>query len=276
VRAALLPAILLTVLLSFVQPAGAATEIPFAYGDGMIWLKVTVAGQSAPLNFLLDSGAGVSVLDLSAARRLGLKFGGRQTVAGVHSHSAAYPVSDFTAHAAGIPIASSSLAVDLSGPSRACHQRIDGLIGMDFFRERIVQIDFAAQKIRLLQSDEVNEAGCEILPLTARNDSWCARVSVDGNAPEWLRLDTGCNSSVEWVVTGGEARKCRFTTAGPNSVRECRTDLQLGLKRLAAVKTGIHTERMFAGEMGLIGNGLLSRFTVTIDSAKKRCLLASR
>ena len=275
-RAALLPALFLTLLFPFVRPAGAATEIPFAYGDGMICLKVTVAGQSAPLNFLLDSGAGVSVLDLSVARRRGLKFGERQTVAGVYSHSVAYQVSDFVAHTAGIPIASSLLAVDLSGPSRACHQRIDGLIGMDFFRGRIVQIDFAAQRIRLLQSEEVNETGCEILPLTARNDSWCARVSVDGNAPEWLRLDTGCNSAVEWVVTGDEAKKLGWASAGPNSVRECRTDLQLGLKHVADVKTGIHTERMFAGEMGLIGNGLLSRFTVTIDSAKKRCLLASR
>jgi Aspartyl protease len=256
----------------------AATPIPFEFRDGMIWLKVAVAGRGEPLYFLLDSGAGASVLDLAAAQRLGLKLGSRQNVQGVHSRSIAYRVDGLVAHAASVAIPSSLLAVDLSGPSRGCHQRIDGLLGADFFRNRIVQIDFAAQTIRLLQRDEVNPSGCEILPLTARNDTLCARISVDGNAPEWLRLDTGCNSTLEWVVTGNKAKKLGIPTLGFNSgsVREFHTDVQLGSKRIGAVKTGIHTEQMFAGEAGLIGNGLLSQFTVTIDASKRRCLLSSR
>ena len=35
----------------------AATPIPFQFRDGLIWLKVAVAGKSEPLNFLLDSRA---------------------------------------------------------------------------------------------------------------------------------------------------------------------------------------------------------------------------
>ncbi len=270
--------ILALALLLCTNRLSAATPIPFQLRDGMVWLKVAVAGKSEPLNFLLDSGAGASVLDLAAARRLGCKLGARQNVQGVHSRCVAYRIEGFAAHAASIAIPTSLLAVDLSGPSRTCHQRIDGLLGADFFRGRIVQIDFAAQTIRLLQRGEVNEAGCEILPLTTRNDVLCARVSVDGNTPEWLRLDTGCNTSLEWVVTGDKAKKLGLTTIGlhSGSVREIHTDVQLGTKRIAAVKTGIHTAQMFAGEAGLIGNGLLSRFVVTIDSAKRRCLLASR
>ena len=101
---------------------------------------------------------------------------------------------------------------------------------------------------------------------------------MDGNAPEWLRLDTGCNSALEWVVTGGKAKQLGLTTVGLNSgsVRDIHTDVQLGTKRLAAVPTGIHTAQIFSGEAGLIGTGLLSRFTVTIDPAQRRCLLAAR
>ena len=255
----------------------AATPIPFQFRDGMIWLKVAVAGKSEPLNFLLDSGAGASVLDLAAAKRLGLQLGARQNVQGVHSRSVAFRVESFIARTASVAIPSSLLAVDLSGPSRACHQRIDGLLGADFFRDHIVQIDFAAQTIRLLQRDEVNAAGCEILPLTTRNDALCARVSVDGNAPEWLRLDTGCNTALEWVVTGDKAKKLGLTTLGlsAGSVPEFHTAVQLGAQRIAAVKTGIHTAQMFAGEAGLIGNGLLSRFQVTVDADKARMLLKS-
>ncbi len=273
-----LVSILILALLVCASRLIAATPIPFQFRDGMVWLKVAVAGTSEPLNFLLDSGAGASVLDLATARRLGVKFGARQNIQGVHSRSVAYRVEGFAARAAGVAIPSSLLAVDLSGPSRACHQRIDGLLGADFFRGRIVQIDFASQAIRLLQRGEVNEAGCEILPLTTRNDALCARISVDGNAPEWLRLDTGCNTTLEWVVTGDKAKKLGVPTIGVNSgsVRELHTDVQLGAKRLSAVKTGIHTEQMFSGEAGLIGNGLLSRFTITIDATKRRILLSNR
>lgn len=256
----------------------AATPIPFQFNDGMIWLKVTVAGRAEPLNFLLDSGAGSSALDLSAARRLGVKLGARQSVQGVHSRSVAYRVKGFSAQTNGIAVPSSMLAVDLSGPSASCHQRIDGLLGADFLRGRIVQIDFAARTLRLLQRGELKSAGCEILPLAIRNDALCARISVNGNSPEWLRLDTGCNSSLEWVVFGEKAKKFGLTTIGVSSgsVREAHTEVQLGTKRIAAVKTGIHTSQMFAGESGLIGNGLLSRFIVTIDTPKRRCLLSSR
>lgn len=256
----------------------AATPVPFQYRDGMIWLKVTVAGRSEPLNFLVDSGAGVSILDLTTARRIGLKLDQPETVQGTNGRALAYRVSGFNAQAANVPIASSLLAVDLSGPGRCCHQHIDGLLGADFFLDHIVQIDYAAQTIRLLQRNEVNSADSEALPLVKCNDAFCVRISIGGNAPELLRLDTGCCTSLEWVVTGNKAKQLGSPTVGLNSgsMRQFYTDVQLGTKRISRVKTGIHVAQMFSGETGLIGNGLLSRFTVTIDAAKRRCLLTSR
>jgi hypothetical protein len=271
-----LASLLLLVLLA--APLSAATPLPFQFQDGMIWLKVAVAGRSEPLHFLLDSGAGASILDLPAARRLGIKLGRSQSVQGVSGRSAAYAVENFDACVGGVAVPTRLLAVDLSGPSRACHQRIDGLLGADFFRAHIVQIDFARQTLRLLERHEVNATGCEVLPLASRNDAWCAQVSVDGNTPEWMRLDTGCNTTLEWVAPGPKAKKLAGTTVGLNSgsVREVSADVRLGTRCLPAVKIGLHPRPMFAGESGLIGNGLLSRFVVTIDAAKKRCLLAAR
>jgi hypothetical protein len=246
----------------------------------MIWIKVAVDGRAEPLNFLLDSGAGASVIDLSSARRIGLKLGERQTALGVDGRASAFRVNGFSARVqgAGIALASNPLAMDLSGPSRFCSRHVDGLIGMDFFRDHIVRIDFGRQSICLLRRDEVIPAGCEIVPLTGRNDTLCARISVDGSAAEWLRLDTGCDGALEWVVSGDKARKLGVTTVGVNSdsVRDIQTEVQWGALHLNAVKTGLHLRPMFAGEAGLIGNGMLSRFVVTIDAAQRRCLLASR
>ena len=89
------------------------------------------------------------------------------------------------------------------------------------------------------------------------------------------RLQLG---SSKWVVADDRAKKMGFATtgAGADSVREVQTDVRFGSKRIGAVTTGLHASQMFAGEAGLIGNGLLSRFTVTIDIARRCCLLASR
>ena len=275
-RIAPLLAILLCSAFPGLQPARAATEIPFTFRAGMIWLKVSVAGQSAPLNFLLDSGAGRSVVHLGTAQRLGVKLGARETVQGVDGRCAAYRVQSFAATVgSSMPLPREVLALDLSSVSAGCGARIDGLLGADFFRERIVQIDFAAQKIRLLNRHELPASGAQVLPLVTRNDAFCVRVGVDQNAAQWMRLDTGCSSALEWVVTDAKSRRAAGTSvaAAAGSRAQIHTDVLLGSERISAVKTGIHTGQMFAGETGLIGNGLLSQFLVTVDAGKSRLLL---
>jgi len=147
-------------------------EIPFQYRDGFLWVKVQVAGQPEPLNFVLDSGASSSVLSIQAARRLKVKLGSRQSVHGVHSQTFAYWISGFKAEAAGITLPESLLAIDLSGVSETVRQPIDGLLGADFFRGRIVQIDFAARKVRILDHAQPS-AGSAVLPIKWCNDAIC-------------------------------------------------------------------------------------------------------
>lgn len=263
-------------VLAGLQPARAATEIPFAYRAGMIWLKVSVAGQSTPLNFLLDSGAGRSVLHLGTAQRLGVKLGACETVQGVDGRCAAYRVESFAAMVGSVvPVPREVLALDLSSVSAGCGARIDGLLGADFFRERIVQIDFAAQKIRLLNRQELPASSAQVLPLVRRNDAFCVRVSVDQNALQWMRLDTGCSSALEWVVTEAKSRRATGTSVATaaGSRAHIHTDVLLGSARLSSVKTGVHQQAMFSGEAGLLGNGLLSQFRVTVDTGKSRLLL---
>jgi predicted aspartyl protease len=266
------------VLLFAAHNVSAATEIPFKYADGMIWVKVSVVGCDSPLNFLLDSGAGASVLDLTVARRLGMKLGRPENVQGVGGHATAYRANDFVASAGSVSTPRSLLALDLSGVSAGMHQRIDGLLGADFFHGRIVQLDYAADKLRLLGRGELNTGAGEILPLAMRNDAMCVRVGVAGNPAEWMRIDTGCNRALEWVAAGAKAKMLLDTSVGisSGSARKVSADVQLGSHRLADVPVGVHTRQIFQGEAGLLGNGILSKFTVTIDVATGRLLLAKR
>src|SRR4051812_35876968 len=98
-------------------PARAASEFPFRFADGMIWLKVNVPGREAPLNFLLDSGAGVTVLDLKAGSRIGAALGRREIAQGAGGQLEAYRIKDFKGTFGNVALPRSVLAVDLQGVS---------------------------------------------------------------------------------------------------------------------------------------------------------------
>ena len=259
----------------FAGVARAATEIPCTVSGGLIWLQVQLAGQSAPLDFLLDSGAGKSVLDLRAARRLGVALGAGETVQGVKGRCTAWRVESFVGWVASVPVPGKMLALDLSSVSAGCGRRVDGLLGADFFREHIVQINIAAQKVRLLSRAELAACPGQTVPLARRNDALCVRLEVDGNTPQWMRLDTGYSGALEWVTARVKTRPLATTSlaTAAASGTTIRTDVRLGEERISGVRTGLHTRPIFSGESGLVGNGLLSPFVVTVDAAKSRLLL---
>jgi predicted aspartyl protease len=271
----LLPLLVVSLLAS--PHARAETEIPFQYCDGFLWLKVHAAGQQEPLNFLLDSGAASSVLNIQTARRLNTKLGNRQSVYGVHSQTLAYRISGFKAETAGITMPESLLAIDLSGVSKTVQQPIDGLLGADFFRNRIVQIDFATRKVRVLDYAQPS-ARSAVLPIKWCNNAICMPVGIAGNSPQWMRLDTGCESALEWAPSKAMVRRdpaTRDASIGLSSasIDYICADVQLGSQKLRGVDIGVHDQQIFSGERGLLGNGVLSQFRVTIDTPGRRVIL---
>jgi len=253
------------------------TEIPLEYSSGYLWLKVQPAGQGESLSFILDSGAASSVLNVEAARRLDVKLGGCVPVQGVHSRTTAQRVDRFNALVGSITLPKSLLALDFGAVSRTCDRPIDGLLGADFFRDRIVQIDFAAGKLRILDQAPTSDC-CAALPMKQRNGTFCVPVGVAGNHSQWMRVDTGCDSTLEWVVNGARNQRRSGTSIGLTNTRarSLITDVQLGSHTLRGVKAGIHDQQMFPGEAGLLGNALLARYCVTIDAPGLRLLLESR
>lgn len=255
-------------------------EMPFQDRPGLICLQFRVPQAGEPLNFLLDSGAGVSVVHLRTARRLGLKLGGRVRVRGVHSSMNGYWPTRLPAQPGQDLLAREYLAVDLRELSEACDGGVDGLIGADFFRGRVVQLDFRARKIRLLNRLE-RTAEAEVLPLKNRGRALLVPVQIESRGPEWVRLDTGCASALQWVVPKGTrtGERDRTVSIGLSevSIPTTRTRVKLGAQQFESVPTGLHHEPIFPGEAGLLGIDLLSRFEcVTIDAKAGRLVLQGR
>jgi hypothetical protein len=252
----------------------ALREIPFQYHDGLIWLKVAIAGKKEPLNFILDSGATASAIDLQTARAARVVLGRQQPVEGVNGQDIAYRIDDLKATLMGFALPKSALATDLSRVSQSCDRQVDGIVGINFFRNRIVRIDFRAGKIWLLNKCEIGTANCDMLPIKTYNGVFCVPVSIAGNPVQWMRLDTGCDSALEWVVKATQKKAVGEPSIGVSgsSVHYVRTSAHLGKYCFSDIPAGIHTKQLFPGEDGLLGNGLLSKFCVTIDERNSRVI----
>jgi hypothetical protein len=238
----------------------AGEVIPFEYQDGLIWVKVKTAHADGPLDFLLDSGAGSSVLNSETARKLGVDMGRRERVRLVGASASARRVNGFRASLGRIELRGNPLALDLSETSELCSRPIDGLLGFDFFEERIVQIDFKARCIRLLDKVDHRDC-CAIVALRVRDQALCVPVSVNGSPAEWTRLDTGCDDGLHWV-SGGDRRDGYV-----------RVSLKLGNEQITNVKTALHRSPIFPSEAGLLGNDVLENYRVTIDAVNQKLSL---
>ena len=164
------------------QRSAALAEIPFRFRDGFIWIEVTVPGSQAPLNFLFDSGAQLSVINTATAQRLKVKRARPVTVAGVGNTTTGFWPQTLDARAGGVLLPSHYLMLDLGKLGEACtNATVDGLIGADFFHDRVVRIDFKRQVVSILP-EPATEAGGQILSLKADlAGCWCRCRSTARN-----------------------------------------------------------------------------------------------
>jgi hypothetical protein len=252
--------------------SAAARDIPFDFVDGYILVHASMDAQ--PVTLVLDSGASASVLSLEAARRLHIALGRPEPVDGVEADGTAFEIQPATPEAHGFALGAFALAIDLRNAAQLCSERVDGLIGADFFKGRVTQIDYVGRRLRLL---DAAPGGGESLPLRARNGVFCLPVSVNGSRPRWTRLDTGCNDALHWVVPRPDAtEQPRGVSIGflTNSGDEALVSIGLGRMMLPHVETALHGSPIFPGEAGLLGSEVLSQYLVTIDARHGRILLA--
>jgi len=251
-------------------------EFPFQFREGLLWVEVTLPQSEKPLNFLLDTGAGVSVINLNTAKRLGIKLGQEVTVHGVETRLTGYWQERMSAKVGDVELPRGYVAVDLDKLSSSCERPVDGLVGADFFRGRVVQIDFEAQRIRLLTPEKAGKTS-EALPLQLRSCGMRVPIRVNDHKRQWVRLDTGCATALQWVKSDVNPAQCmRQMAVGLTELSSPRTTVAVGIgeHKFEGVPTGLHETAIFPGEAGSLGNGLLSRFaTVTIDAKSGRLIL---
>jgi len=254
-----------------------SAEIPFEYREGLMWIHATIANATNQLNLLVDTGAGASVINRSTADRLGLKPGVTVNVRAVSTTLTGHKVRGVSARAGDVPLPAEYITVDLSKLSLSCKKPVDGLLGADFFSDRAIQLDFKQNKLRFLTAEQATTISGEAIPLQCRACGMRVPITVNGQKSQWVRLDTGCATPLQWVTSQVKATDCNPKVAiglAEISIPQTQTTVQIGQQQFDNVPTGLHKQPIFAGEAGLLGNGLLSGFSrVTIDAKSRRLTL---
>ena len=278
-RVILLVLVLLATLSRGLAAPKAPSEFPFELRSGLIWVQVRAAGSTDPLKFLLDSGAGVSVINLHTAKRLAAKLGQRVNVRGVGGSVEGFWPQRLAANVAGVALPKEFLAVDLAELSEACDCCVDGLLGADFFRGRVVQIDFAGRKVRLLPSSYTSD-DATVVDLKVKRGALLASVGVNESAAQWMRVDTGCASALQWFTSERRLQGNRSEVSVALTeldIPSTTAKVKLGSMTFDSVPIGLHSQPIFCGESGLLGTGLLARFErVTFDAKARRLVLEGR
>jgi len=190
-----LPVVLITFLLGsthLTQAKNASTRFHFEYQNGVPYVQViSPQGRFRPMRFILDTGASPTIFNHLTASRLDVEKFGRSGNCG--DASAIY-VRQVHATCGGISLKRVALSSDMIDISLGCGRWVDGLLGTDYFRDKIVTIDF---KNHILDIQEPESPGMlatlfNEIPFSDRHDSVFVNIQSPGSKrPLLFLLDTG-------------------------------------------------------------------------------------
>jgi PDZ domain/Aspartyl protease len=139
----------------------AAVTIPFELVTRHIVVKVKV-NNSRPLSFVVDTGARDGIIDLDRARELGLNLQGRVKVGGSGAQTlAGAMVRDATWSLIGLETFTQplSLAIPLGNLAARFGNDFDGIIGGEFLKQFVVEVDYQARQLKLHDQSQFKYAG---------------------------------------------------------------------------------------------------------------------
>jgi predicted aspartyl protease len=140
---------------AFPQTRSVPIEVPFEFVHNQILVQVKIAGKG-PYTMLLDTNTDPSAIDLATAKELGLLLDSKlYPAAGGGRDNQTIQLTRLPSVEVGTMLAKDvvAAAIDLKKLAAKLERPLHGVLGYSFLKDRIVQIDYAASKIRFyLQS----------------------------------------------------------------------------------------------------------------------------
>ena len=273
--------------------------IPFELATRHVLVKVTV-NQSRPLSFVLDTGAHIAIIRTAVARELGLKLEGKVNVGGAGTGAAQTGsfVRDATWSLVGLSGFSQRLSLALPLPELppALGRDIDGIIGGEFIKDFVLELDYQAKMIRLHDPATFSYSGPgEAVPIefvSVTHPIVTATVTPIGGTPVERRFMLDIGSGAALALHSPFVAEQNLLASGARTIRSIggagaggRTVGQLG--RVESLSIGSFTisqpitmfSRDTAGAFanpslaGNIGAQIAMRFRSYFDYGRRRIIL---
>lgn len=269
----------------FVGRADSA-RIPFVYRTRHVWVKASVNG-GPPEDFLVDTGASLTVIDSAFAARRGIATEGQIGVTGAGAAGgASFSAVDsivVAGEGGGVVIGHQKVAVLGLNPHLEPFfwRPIAGVLGYDFISRFVMEVDYDRGVMTLHDPKTFRGTGLgAAVPMTMAGNIPVVKARLDSVEGEF-RLDVGSGSPVDmhspfvrkhdlhakagksFQVTGGgfggtfTSTLCRMKSfaIGPYQWKD-------PIVVLSQATTGGLASEDYAGN---IGNQILERFKVTFD-----------
>lgn len=255
--------------------AAACDTIAYRPDDRLVNIPVTIDGSQ--LWFDVDTGARHSVIDLAAAKRLSLPL-----IKPARMSGAGHGTAELL-HTSPLDIRAGTTSVHIADPwvldlsHTGTSRRIDGLVGVDFFKARVVRIDPEKQTIGFCNAppSPSGPSGATI-PLIVANDRFFINLKL--TLPSGLtethrvRVDTGSGDAVsDDFVRQSSTRRKSTQGVGLGTPYVDYSGL------FASVQIGPYAITNVWGPSGnppAIGMEILRRFILTFDARRGRLGLA--
>ena len=269
-------------------------KIPFELSSNLILLKARF-NDSAPLWFILDTGADSTVIDSQLAKALGLKARGREVGTGSAGTATALI---FKGNSLKLPnvdamnLKISGLPIDfLSAP---LGRKLSGVIGNDILKELVVEVDYESQVVNLYQPEGYQYSGPgEVIPITLEDNLPFirARIAIAGRPVIGgkFELDSGSTGAILFNSPyvnrnklldsisktiqsreGGVGGTAKSFSGRVKAIRLGNFQLENSVAKFSRATRGDDASAKYDG---LIGGEILHRFKVVFDYSRRRMIL---
>lgn len=260
------------------------------YKERWIYVRGKVNGRETDL--LLDSGAGMTVLDRAFAASAGLEVAGAVATRGTGGVAEAGVLEGLTIELGELALGPmAAAALDLSEIERKSGRAMPVILGKELFHAVTVEVDYPGRRIRFHDPARFRYQGTgrstELLP--AEDGHKSLRIAMEGGEPVVVGLDTGQGGALTVFGHYAEARGLlagrplsEVKSGGVGGFRISKTatlrSVELAGYELANVPVTIHTEDVGGAfdttrQAGNLGTALLNRFRVVFDYAADRLWL---
>ena len=273
-----------------------ALKVPFDLYGNNILVQIRI-NNAPPLWFVFDSGASINVINERTARKLGLESKGSSTLDANGGTVNGSLVENTTINLSGVKASGQRIAaVPLDALAAYSGRDVQGILGNNFIRNFVVEIDYAKRTLTFHNPQNFNLARePDAIELENHNGTPFikAELSIDGKETitDSFEVDTG--SSGIFSINQPFAEKHRILkivpqantaqgvggagVGGDTSYIDARIEsIRLGKYTLnnPVISVSQDTVGFGAGaEAGFIGTDLLRRFTVVLDYQSQRMLL---